>query len=1099
MSTIWSFDLGKASIGEAVRDTEKNDFLHKAREAWLDEVWRAAGVEGMPEPLQKRRIGKMGPDGNLIPRSDWKKKKGKWMLEQKADYRLEREFAPKLGEKTKDGAPSDDAGTRICYTSCLLRIKLLRGKERLEPWQIYKALHSAIQRRGYDPNIPWKAKESRRQRQSRDDDEKALTRKRMDRFVQELTAMIPEREEFQMPCYFDAWKMGLWDPATPEVLRDRIGCHALSTRDQIVPRWLVEKEIRLLAMAAGRQIPGLKDNADYLLWGPAETPYASYYSKLRKAFGLREGAANDWRGVVGQKIPLFDNRIIEKCSLIPRLQVCTVNPRFDADGLPYPDTLLPSEVTFLWKLKNLRFLRGKTQTSLQPEELRILFQHPDPRIFRVELKTWGKYAREFCWDTGALPAQIRLPKKKGHTPKREELVGWFARQLLMVSVTRANGVCEPLNGKEIAAVFGPVLLKSYALTEAQWRQWLEDHGAALLPNYESVDPPKPKGRASRSRPALKLLREFILAGLSPTEFRVQAEEKIDRDADPKRGVVRADLAAFCAERMGATWHDAYPPNERLALAVENVGPAADQRKEAIGKLIARQNDPIVRHRLGFFAERLATLSRTPDFDPPNHVVLEFVRDNLPESFLSQNATEDYETWLRDNQRKALKALEIVKQLGATGRDAVLKYRLLEAQGFECVYFPNGSLDTTGTRSKLAETPCIYTNERVGVTNLDDLVIDHIVPQKGGFNGPDSFLNKVVTTRIVNERLKKCRTPFQWFHADMPTLWKAYVERVRKLAPTLGRKKVALLTEEDAPRLAQRYTGLAETAWIARLAQAIVCIHFGWNFGVDEERRRRITVVSGGLTSRIRRAYDLDSLLYRDREEFETTGRKKNREDDRHHALDAMVINFIPSWASNLMKESFFQFPKGVHRGFFAKEISTVRPRYEAWERPKLEDKFYGQRQLQGSAFIVCRELLIDFASKEEKGKRVMRNIGKLPYERIVDGAIREAVQRFFEENPACSVEQWKKFCGENLRVGEDGASVVKVMMTRSKANKTEEYTAIGKTCPTQRQQLKRGANHAGYFIYDLPAPTRANPGARDAKVAPVFAHQRRQDVEARAC
>lgn len=30
MKTIWSFDLGKASIGEAVRYTNTNDFPHKA-------------------------------------------------------------------------------------------------------------------------------------------------------------------------------------------------------------------------------------------------------------------------------------------------------------------------------------------------------------------------------------------------------------------------------------------------------------------------------------------------------------------------------------------------------------------------------------------------------------------------------------------------------------------------------------------------------------------------------------------------------------------------------------------------------------------------------------------------------------------------------------------------------------------------------------------------------------------------------------------------------------------------------------------------------------------------------------------------------------
>ncbi len=144
--TVWAFDLGKASIGEAVRGAKSNEILHKesllipeefastqaatsrrrmwrtreahkAREAWLDKVWREAGQE----PLQKRAVC---PEAQT----------GKWKLKHPADERLEREFSKK--------------GDNTCYTSCLLRIKLLRG-EKLEPWQIYKALHSAIQRRGY--------------------------------------------------------------------------------------------------------------------------------------------------------------------------------------------------------------------------------------------------------------------------------------------------------------------------------------------------------------------------------------------------------------------------------------------------------------------------------------------------------------------------------------------------------------------------------------------------------------------------------------------------------------------------------------------------------------------------------------------------------------------------------------------------------------------------------------------------------------------------------------------------------------------------------------------------------------------------------------
>ncbi|HUK83087.1 MAG TPA: hypothetical protein VLZ12_10710 [Verrucomicrobiae bacterium] len=138
--TVWAFDLGKGSIGEVVRQGTK--FLHKAsllipadfaetktaanrgrmwrtrqahraRVQWLDEVMRKAGIE----VLHGRNYDKAG----------------NWKPGEPADERLEREFA-------KPGDPT-------CFTSCLLRIKLLRG-ERLEPWQIYKALHSAIQRRG---------------------------------------------------------------------------------------------------------------------------------------------------------------------------------------------------------------------------------------------------------------------------------------------------------------------------------------------------------------------------------------------------------------------------------------------------------------------------------------------------------------------------------------------------------------------------------------------------------------------------------------------------------------------------------------------------------------------------------------------------------------------------------------------------------------------------------------------------------------------------------------------------------------------------------------------------------------------------------------
>src|SRR5579862_7169904 len=110
---VWAFDLGKGSIGEAVRQGNKflhkasllipADFAetktaakrrrmwrtreaHKARESWLRQVMREAGIETLH-----------GRNYDVA---------GKWKPGELADKRLEREF-PSEGDKT-------------CYTSCLL-------------------------------------------------------------------------------------------------------------------------------------------------------------------------------------------------------------------------------------------------------------------------------------------------------------------------------------------------------------------------------------------------------------------------------------------------------------------------------------------------------------------------------------------------------------------------------------------------------------------------------------------------------------------------------------------------------------------------------------------------------------------------------------------------------------------------------------------------------------------------------------------------------------------------------------------------------------------------------------------------------------------
>jgi hypothetical protein len=1111
--TVWAFDLGKGSIGEAVR--RGNEFLHKAsllipaefaetktaagrrrmwrtrqahkaREQWLEKVMRDAGIE----VLKGRQVGKVDAEGKIIPKELWHKAKGKWVETAKGDPRLEREFP----------APGDDT----CYTSCLLRIKLLRG-EKLEPWQVFKAFHSAIQKRGYG-KVAWAAREQKRQGRSEEEIDKALAKKDpaykaaveawSKKFKQEISDT-----RYHYPAYFDAAKMGLWKPGPPESFQERTDCQAQSTRNVRFDRADVEKEIRALVDGAAKHYPALAGKADYLLYGPAGKAYASYYPDLRKEFDLKEGGENDWQGVLGQKIPRFDNRIVNDCALLPRFQVCAVHFRFDTNGLPKPESLLPAEVAFLWKLKNLRFTRGGKEDSLTPDELKQIFDFPDPACYRVEAKTWGKFAKEFKWDDSCLPKAIKLTK--GKPQSREKLVAWFAGQLDNIQVLRESGSVEKLNQQEKASIFSDVLFRSYELTESKLGVLLDDLGGKLLPAHIMVEPPKPKGRSRFSRPALRLLREFVLRGLSPDEFRHELEMKIPVDADLKKGLVRDDIKSFCKERMGDSWQRAYIPNERLAMQVMRAGSTPDERAKAIRDLIGEQNDPVVRHRLSEFATRLNKLQygdekeKLPGFGVPAYVALEFVRDNLPESFLGQQAQFDYGSWARKQQKEAKEALEIVKELGCKSRDSVQKYLLLRSQGFQCVYLPNGTLNIDATQQQLSDEPCIYTEQKIGLANLDDLVIDHIVPQQGGYNGPDAVVNKVVTTRHVNEQMKKCRTPFEWFQQDMPEKWAAYVRRVSSLQGTLGKKKMRLLTQADAPKLVQKYTALAETAWISKLAQAILCIHFGWPFALDEERRRKITVISGGLTGRIRRMYHLNRVLNPDaktREEAE----KKNRDDDRHHALDAMVISFIPGWARNEKKEDFFRFPEPIHKnakGFFENEIQSVKPRNIAIQKPVFEDKFYGQRIISGHKFIVGREGLESLAIKKTQNIESIKKASDIEFGRIVDARIQKDMRAFWESNPVTTLDAWKKWCAD-YRLGKNGQQVKFVLVTKSKADAVEEYKNVSKAGDSsKRGEYKRGAKHRGYFIYESPAPTRKEPNKMQIEVCPVFVFQSKKVVQ----
>ena len=277
--TIWSFDLGKASIGEAVREITQPHFPHKAslfippelarrgpawvsgtpasknralqtrkahkrRERWLDEVWIAAGLT----PLVRKTVELTGfrvKKAKKLMRGKvkWKQRKvgGTWTITTDADPRLGKEF----------GEVADPE----CYTSCLLRIKL-PGGESLAEWQIYKALFSVIQKRGYG-DVPWKKQrksDGADKHEAKEAEENALKGQRWKEFGKRLDA-AKLGNEYCRACYFDAEQVQLWNPAQPKQVALYATERPESTRNIVFPADAIMEEVLALAAQAAVQLP----------------------------------------------------------------------------------------------------------------------------------------------------------------------------------------------------------------------------------------------------------------------------------------------------------------------------------------------------------------------------------------------------------------------------------------------------------------------------------------------------------------------------------------------------------------------------------------------------------------------------------------------------------------------------------------------------------------------------------------------------------------------------------------------------------------------------------------------------------------------------
>ena len=214
--------------------------------------------------------------------------------------------------------------------------------------------------------------------------------------------------------------------------------------------------------------------------------------------------------------------------------------------------------------------------------------------------------------------------------------------------------------------------------------------------------------------------------------------------------------------------------------------------------------------------------------------------------------------------------------------------------------------------------CLYCEKSLTPEALQDgrneTQIDHVWPRS---RFPDnSMVNKVLACTTCNQN-KRGKTPWEWRGEDDSAWWQGFESRIKAMT-CKKEKKRRLLSKTFADRLREEgfaSRNLVDTGYIARrLLQELQSLYpESYRDGMLEKGSTRpLYARPGRLTAELRRAW-LQGVW------------KKTRDDDRHHAIDALVVALTDEGRLQALTKHF-QLLEG--RGFSTHRLKKFEPPWE---------------------------------------------------------------------------------------------------------------------------------------------------------------------------
>jgi len=344
----------------------------------------------------------------------------------------------------------------------------------------------------------------------------------------------------------------------------------------------------------------------------------------------------------------------------------------------------------------------------------------------------------------------------------------------------------------------------------------------------------PEGHASLSTKAILALLPHMAAGARYSDAVIAggyAHHSDDRD-----GVIHDRLPYYgvaLADRIGTGSGVLDDPEEKRFGRAPNptVHVALNQLRHVVNTLIARHGHP-------------------------TQIVVEVLRE-LNQSAFERRRIE------KEQAENAKRREEWAKELVALGQ---------RVNGRNLAFMRLWSEQAGDPKERI----CPYTGERISLRRLfsGEVEEDHILPYAVTLD--DSFANRVIVVREANRR-KSRQSPYDAFHASPE--WPDIQARAALLPPSKAWRfapdALKKWKGEHQDFLARHLTDSAYLARLARLYLRAVC---------DPDK---VWCIPGRLTSMLRDAHGLNSATL-----LGKGGTRKDRDDHRHHAIDALTIGLV---------------------------------------------------------------------------------------------------------------------------------------------------------------------------------------------------------------